>query len=244
MKTRAFLALAFGVFLSASAFAGPFETANEKYRAGDFKAAAQGYEQILKTGEGTAAVQYNLGNALLRLGKKAQALVAYQRALKADPRNRDLRWNIGIVESLVTDRQENNPAAWLETLRRGAGWVSPDETAMLILAIGGLLALLGWIQFASRGRFARLVAVQGVLFTAALVLALFFTFQLRTERRAHAVVLEKDVTLRYGPAFSETKAFVLHEGALVDVLDESGDWLYVSFGKNAGWLPKKTSEIV
>ncbi len=71
-----------------------------------------------------------------------------------------------------------------------------------------------------------------------------FAFQLREEHRPHAVVLDKEVTVRYGPAFSETKAFVLHEGAVVDVADESGDWLYVSFGKNAGWLPKKTSEII
>lgn len=230
--------------MSSIALASSFQEANEKYRAGDFKAAAQKYEDILKSGRGTAAVEYNLGNALLRLNKKAQALLAYERALKADPRSRDLRWNVGVVESMLTDRKEEGAASWLEPLRRAAGWTSAGETARVLLGLALLLVLSGWAYFATGARFRRLCTLQAVLFTLFVLAGFLFAFQLNEERRSRAVVLEKEVTLRYGPAFSETKAFVLHEGAVVDVLDESGDWYYASFGKNAGWLPKKTSEII
>lgn len=227
-----------------NAFAGSFEEANEKYRAGDFKGAAQAYQEIVRSGHGTAAVQFNLGNSLLRLGKKAEALLAFERALKADPRNSDLRWNIGVVRSMLTDRDEEGPSAWLGTLRRAAGWISIDETAWTLAGLAFLLVLAGWAHFATDGRYPRLKSLQAFLLALVVLSAFMFMFQRREDARRRAIVLDKEVTLRYGPAFSETKAFVLHEGAAVDVLDESGDWRYVSFGDNAGWLPKKTAEIV
>ena len=242
--TRCLLLLMTGIAVSGIAWAGPFEDANAKYQAGDYKAAAKGYQEIVQSGHGTPAVLFNLGNALLRSGKKAQALLEYERVLKTSPRNRDLRWNIGVVQSTLTDREGEDELSPLERVSRLAGWVSIDETALALLVLAAVLAAAGWLGFIVHGRLAWLGVVQAFCFFLAVVCSVLFFLQWRTDSQPRVLVLDPEVTLRYGPAFSETKAFVLHEGAISKVLDQSGDWWYVSYGKNAGWLPKKSGEVV
>ena len=66
------------------------------YRAKDYAAAAQALEQA--KGVDT---QYNLGNALAKLGRYPDAIKAYDRALQADPHNDDARANRKAVEDAM-----------------------------------------------------------------------------------------------------------------------------------------------
>lgn len=73
LKTAALLAALglTGVFsYVAAASSSSFAEANAKYAAGDFKAAAVLYREIIESKKATAATYYNLGNADLRLGEK------------------------------------------------------------------------------------------------------------------------------------------------------------------------------
>jgi len=66
------------------------------YRAKDYAAAVH----ALQEAKGADA-QYNLGNALAKLGRYPEALRAYDRALQADPRNDDARANRKLVEAAM-----------------------------------------------------------------------------------------------------------------------------------------------
>ena len=101
-----FLSLVGASSLLAADSSSLFAEASAKYAAGDFKAAAALYQQIVDSKKATAAVYYNLGNAHLRLGKKGAALIDYERAFKASPRDRDLRWNLSVLKNSLPDRFE------------------------------------------------------------------------------------------------------------------------------------------
>ena len=64
----------------------------------------------------------------------------------------------------------------------------------------------------------------------------------------HLVGVALDIVLYvpgYGPSEKETKAFVLHEGALARVIDQTDEWYYIFLqDKNNGWVLKKSCEIV
>ena len=238
------------LILSANAFAefqpSLFAEANKKYQAGDFQTASDLYQKALKSGPATSAVYYNLGNTMLRLGRKGEALLYYKRALKASPRDKDLQWNIRVLQSALPDRIEESS---LNLPRLLLGNVTdrwtPTEVGFLFTAALALLALLAVLDYALPS----LRAVSGFLRPLAFFIlmgsAVLFGFQGWDMKDPTAVILDKEVSAYYGPSDREAKAFVLHEGAEGRLLDASGDWVYMALkNKNTGWIRKNSCEIV
>jgi tetratricopeptide (TPR) repeat protein len=62
--------------------------AGDRYQAGDYEAAEQGYARLEQMADGMAEVSYNRGNALYRLERYEEAIQAYQRAQKLDKAGR------------------------------------------------------------------------------------------------------------------------------------------------------------
>ena len=223
-----------------------FSEANARYEAQDYKAAAELYEQIAAHGENTAALCYNLGNAYFRIGQKGKALVAYERARRLSPRDADVRWNMEILKSVLTDRLGAFSESPLErAMSRAAGFLSLEETgAALSAALAAVFLLTIFVWFfppARRWILGLQMAAGGILIAFSILLL----FQWHETGRPQAVVLAKDVYARYGPSDRETKAFVLHEGAEGSVLDETKGWLYLRFpnGQSA-WVPKSSCEVI
>lgn len=223
-----------------------FQQANDKYKSGDFKAASDLYTKLTQTGNGSADVYYNLGNSVLRLGQKGQALVYYERALKADPRDKDIRWNIQVLKTSFVDRIEDTSTQILYMpVKNVLDHVTSDEFAIAfstVLALFALTVVLGAL-------FPNAKALFGPLRSATLLILLItgvlFALKWWDTKDPRAVILEKEVTGRYGPSDSESKALVLHEGAVGKIVDESGDWIYIQLAnKNMGWLRKSSCEII
>ncbi len=68
--------------LSASAF----DAANRLYDQGKFSEAAFAYENLLRTGQASSAVYFNLGNAFFKSGQIGHAIFAYRQAGQSTPR--------------------------------------------------------------------------------------------------------------------------------------------------------------
>ena len=222
-----------------------FSEANTKYQSGEFKKAISFYEDIAKT-RPTAALYYNLGNASLKAGKKGKALLYYERALRATPRDADLLWNIKVLKDSLQDRLEEGSAnlvvAWIS---KGAHFFTWNETAtaltgsLLILLAGILLGFFfPWAK--GLGRFVSVVSILSLV-----AFSVLFGFQWNELKYPKAVILEKEVIAYYGPSLRETKAFALHEGAEAQILDSSRDWVYVSLTNGtSGWISAASCQTV
>lgn len=224
-----------------------FKEANALYETGKFREAAAAYGSIADEKKGGVAVFYNLANAELRSGNKGKARLWYERALKVDPRDPDIFWNLQVLKNDLTDRIEPplDPLAVASFLRMLAECYTVDEAAM---AVSGFLAALAVFSFLA-WKFPALknfVGIFRVLFFLFFGCALFlFILKWTQVKDPLVIVLAKEVTARYGPTNKETKAFVLHEGARARVIDETKDWFYVRLDDgNEGWLPKNTCEIL
>ena len=62
------------------------------------------YESILTDGWESNNLYYNLGNAYFRQNMIGQAIWAYNKALKINPRNSDVIHNLEIVNARIKDR--------------------------------------------------------------------------------------------------------------------------------------------
>ncbi|MBD8525030.1 VWA domain-containing protein [Pseudomarimonas arenosa] len=77
--------------------------ASAAYRAGDFAAAAELYQQF-----DSARAHYNRGNALARSGQLQQAISAYDEALKQDPALQDAEHNRAVVQQALLEQQRSS----------------------------------------------------------------------------------------------------------------------------------------
>src|SRR5712691_5328477 len=74
-----------------------FAKANENYAAGHFQEAVNGYETLIRSGEWSANLFYNLGNAYFRVGDFGHAILNYERALALDRHHPEADANLRIV---------------------------------------------------------------------------------------------------------------------------------------------------
>jgi tetratricopeptide (TPR) repeat protein len=85
---------------SSSAFADPtaIAAAAQAAAGGDYRAAVRGYEQIVDKEGFSSPVLFNLGNAWLRLGNPARAILNYERALVLSPRSAAIAANLAAAQ--------------------------------------------------------------------------------------------------------------------------------------------------
>jgi len=76
--------IAFLALWAGSSLAQPnpdFTKANEEYAQGQFTEAISGYEGLVRAGQWSANLFYDLGNAYFRTGEFGRAILNYERAL-------------------------------------------------------------------------------------------------------------------------------------------------------------------
>ena len=134
-----------------------FADANIQYAEGNYAQAATQYEQILANLPSTdvadlpsdyAVVYYNLGNAYFKQGELAQAILAYERALRLQPSLQDAKHNLQFAQSRIIDNIQDTQSFflsnWLQAIRNAL-----SQRTWIILSISlFILALVGFFLFA------------------------------------------------------------------------------------------------
>src|SRR5436853_7155031 len=103
MKTRIVIGCT-GLWLVCASFlmaqpAAQFAKANQEFAAGDFKAAIGAYEELVRSGQDTPNVFYNLGNAYFRQNNFGHAILNYERALALEPHHPEAQANLRVARA-------------------------------------------------------------------------------------------------------------------------------------------------
>lgn len=230
---RNFLA-AFCLFVAATAFAGPpadFQAANAAYAEGRYSDARDAYQKLVESGNYSANLFYNLGNAWYRLDQPGRAVLAFQRTLVLSPGHSDALANLQLIRQTTGARAPAEPAWTNYYPILGAGaWVWIATLAAWALVFAVTARLFGLV----RPRLAWSVAA------AALLLGLgAIPMLLREQANANAaVVVSAETIARYAPTSSGGTAERLPAGSVVRLLAERGDWSYAeSPDAQKLWIP-------
>ncbi|HKS35655.1 MAG TPA: tetratricopeptide repeat protein [Verrucomicrobiae bacterium] len=211
-----------------------FESANKLYEQGRFIDAAASYQKILQTGRVSAALHFNLGNALFKSGQVGRAILNFRLAQQLAPRDPDIRANlqfarnsVGAGGSRATDRWRR----WVHRLTLNE-WTAVTVAA-LWLWFGLLVAgqLRPGFKRALRG-YTAIAGATALLLGTGLGLAFYDRFH-----TLWAVVVTPESVVRYGPLEESQSHYKLRDGAEVIVTDRQNGWLEVvdSAGRK-GWL--------
>ena len=217
--------------------------ANQDYREGKFPEAVKGYRQLIRSGHDGPQIQYNLGNAWFRMNELGRAVLAYERARVAMPRDADLNYNLAHAQDQVVDAISPSRGFfsmaffWLPM-------VSAGELFWCFAILNLLLwtALLVRLFHSSEWLFYALLLVLCLWLATGLSLGMKWA-QVHNDHRA--VILEKEVAVLAGPHEGDTTLFKLHEGAIVEQERSEDGWRLIRLpDKKRGWLPEEALELI
>lgn len=212
--------------------------ANDLYASNNYQEAADSYESLRERGFNNGHMYYNLGNTYIRLGKIGPAILNYIRAQKLIPRDENLQANLNFAIQQTRNKITPPPPDTLATLFFWVNDLSLNENINFAIAINLTfwLTLTMWFYF--RTDFLRL-ARNSILF---LLLLAFVAIGIKLHLESNSktgVVLAKMVSVKSGLDASNITLFELHEGALVNIIDERPGWIEVQLdSKQKGWIPK------
>jgi tetratricopeptide (TPR) repeat protein len=217
-----------------------FDQANKLYEEGKYSEAAAVYEKAVKAGQVSAALCFNLGNALFKAGQPGRALVWYRRAEALSPRDPDIQANLQFVRKNVAGGvNSRNWRARLQKLNLNE-WTLLAVAALWLWFV--LLALREWrpkLRPALRG-YTSTVGLGGALLGICLAIV-WYDYTHTTP----AVVVVAEAVVRRGPLDESQSFYTLRDGSEITVLDQKNDWLQViDQSKRIGWLRRDQVLVV
>jgi Uncharacterized protein conserved in bacteria len=223
-----------------------FAKANYYYNESRYDTAVVIYERILEEGFVSSPLLFNIGNTYFKMKNYPMAILNYEKALKLDPTNKEIKQNLAIANALITDKIEPMPVFFLTKWWRNIGnQLSANGWASASLKLFGLLLVLLFVYFTARTRGVRKVS----FFTSILVIILFvcsiiFAYQKYQYFNEHneAIVMTPTITVKSSPSSSGVDLFVLHEGTKVEIMDKADNWDKIKIADGSvGWMPSSAS---
>ena len=231
-------------FVAASAVAQSdpqFAKANQDYAQGHFKEAIDGYETLVRAGQWSANLFYDLGNAYFRAADFGRALLNYERALALDRHHPEAAANLQIArdEARALEMQQS----WLERYLHFASLNQYSITAAVAFWVGTFYMVR--LIFLRR-RSGRTIALSILSLTVwALAILAIYRIDYGSKGRGLAIVTGKDVQARLATADTANSVLALPEGSEIKILSTRGDWIYAALPNNLrGWIPAKSTELV
>lgn len=225
-----------------------YNSANQAYKEGAFDTAKTLYTEIAQNGMVSSELFYNLGNTHFREGNIPAAILYFERALRLDPNDEDIRYNLEITRGLLSDKIDPvEEVFFLNWWKALATDFSATFWAVLFIALLFVAAALFTVFSVAENRKLKQLGFLGGI---TIILSAFVVIMLgRTAHNAliqpEAIVFAPSVNVKSEPGLNATDQFVIHEGLKVRVLGEDGDWTRIELADgNSGWLPTSSIEHI
>src|SRR6266705_2029790 len=218
-----------------------FTKANQDFAQGHFKEAITGYEALIRSGQWSANVFYDLGNAYFRTGNFGRAILNYERALALERHHPEATANLQIARD-EAHALEIQPSS----LERYLQFASVNEYSIAAATAFWLAIFAMFVLIFKQRRSARAIAVS-ISCLLVLVVAVYaiFTLERGSKGQALAIVTGKDVQARLATADTANSVLALPAGSEIKVLSTRGDWMYAALPNDLrGWIQTKNAEQV
>ncbi len=218
--------------------AGALQDARDAFSKGDYQAAARAYDTALSSYGPSAGLYFNLGTALARDKKPAEAALNFRRAVILDPQLLDAQMALSEIERSqgVTDVRPS----WLTELAERVPLAPLYVVAAAVFWIGLFWALRSAVN-AGRGKWLS----AGLLVVGLAIGVTAFLADPKAHAQRAGVVLA-ETTLLTDPADQSAAVTKLPPAAPVAILRRSGEWTFCeTTAGERGWLPSKSvTEVV
>lgn len=219
-----------------------FNNASKAYNEGSYLEAIDNYHKILKSGQHSADVYFNLGNAYYKVNKIGPSIYYYEKALLLDPNDAVILNNLSYAQNMTIDAIEPMPqtamSKMIESVKNILTFDQWAYTAVIFVFLFVLLYLAFYFfQFADKKRIAFIASMMCLLGMVLSILLAFIQYQDFTQTQP-AIIFAVETAVKEEPNNRSNTLFDLHEGSKVFVEEELNDWnkIRLADGKN-GWIP-------
>jgi tetratricopeptide (TPR) repeat protein len=217
-----------------------FKKGNDQYTKAQYKEAIASYQKLVDGGYQSVAVYYNLGNSYYKTNDIAPALLYYEKAHKLSPGDEDIRVNIQLANSKITDKidevQEFFITKWWHSFILAFSLNTLAVISVLFFLTGSLIFILY--------RFTGSVTIKKTSFYVAILLLFFGLVTIFIagrqadyfESHQQAIVFSGSVTIKSEPGKGKD-LYVLHDGTKVEILEHNNEWIKIRLVSGSeGWI--------
>lgn len=218
-----------------------FNKGVDLYNSGNYNEAIIKFTEIIEKGEHSENLYFNLGNAYYKVNDIANSILYYEKALKLNPRNKDVLNNLVFSQNMLIDKIEKLPTNQVSEFLNS---ISQTLNVNQWLTLGVILLYLFLIIFILYFFSSKSVLKRNYFtaFSVLLSLSLIFIFVglnkfEKQKSYLEAIIFENKIDFRTEPNYRSEVLFNLHEGTKVVIIEELNDWALVEIDDgNKGWI--------
>ncbi|NUO18293.1 tetratricopeptide repeat protein [bacterium] len=224
-----------------------FEAGLLAYNKEDWTGAIQQWESITASGQTSASVEYNLGNAYFRLGNIERAILHYERSLKLNPGDDDAIKNLALANRGIVDQIATAPklGVWSYLISVRDYFSLGLLRTLLIVSNACLAVIVGVIIYANDR--VREIANRAVLLFAGLAVIVLFLYSWRSSAltNPYAIVMVEKTDVYSSPSENSTQLFSLHAGTKVSIGEKLSAWTEIQLTDGRkGWIASDDVETI
>ncbi|MBX7095254.1 MAG: tetratricopeptide repeat protein [Flavobacteriales bacterium] len=225
-----------------------FSSADDLYKQQKYDSALVAFQAELGADNYSSDLFFAIGNCYYRLGDRVHAILYYEKALKLDPDNEDLKANIAFVKRGFKDKvntDRSGISGWYFTLVNSKG-INYWSWLLIICINFGFLSLIVH-RIVSDAKIRSLSFGMGIVSIAIGILCIFpASFRASSILESNqAIVLENNLDVKSEPSDNANTVFRISEGAKVNLRSENEEWVEISIDDaNIGWIKKENLEKI
>ncbi len=241
MKKILFLLLIIANSVVAQTNSEIFNEANNLYKKDKIEDAITLYKKIESQGMISSELYYNLGNSYYKLNKVGPSIYYFEKALKINPLNEDVKNNLVFAKRLALDNIEEIPKTIFQKFTKN--WLqkfSYNQWSIIVVVfsiLGSLLFLM--FYFANKPSKKRFYFITSSISFILLISTLIITYKQYSfsKNNKEAIVFAEKTEVRNAPTLNSEEVFTLHEGSKVIVLDAVDNWKKIKLADGKiGWI--------
>lgn len=220
-----------------------FDKGNNLYQKGNYQDAITVYESVVKSGQQSAELYFNLGNCYYKLNKVAPAIFNFEKALLLNPNDTEIQNNLAFAQKMTIDEVVEVPkVGFAKIIRDFTSSFHYDTWAWIAIAFS-VLFLVCFVGY----YFSNTTTLKRIFFTTMLFVLLFtiisvfagFFEKNQSSNDRPAIVFADVTSVKSEPKSSSQDAFVLHAGTKVFVLESLNNYKKIQLlDLKQGWIEK------
>jgi len=220
-----------------------FFNANNYYNSSKYLESINVYESILAEGWESNSLYYNLGNAYFRQNMIGQAIWAYNKALKINPRDSDVINNLEIVNARIIDRIILPDEFFLvKSYMNFKSSYNLNEWLIIgsiTIFFSVILFLLSKLYIFDNVIFDRLIL--GLIILAMIEHGIILDRFFDESDNKIGIIIDNEVDTYSGPFYGDnTILFKVNEGTKVRISQDQTNWIeIILLDENRAWVPKE-----